>query len=159
MIRALALATTLLALAAGAPPAAVAAAQPPMTDDGLLMLRMGDQAVVSFDAGMQMVLKKFDHVGPDGPSVAPAAGPDEVVLYIGKKDGGTFMTVRNGTGAALHYKALLVMVQDGKLQTAPTSICPIAPHAFGLENWPEALAGLVVGPFQKVDPKQAACTE
>jgi len=61
---------------------------------------------------------------------------------------GTNLTVRNGYGRQLQYKAFL-LAQNG--EEKPTSTCPVRPGIFSFENWQGPLLEIELADFQLVD--------
>jgi hypothetical protein len=66
----------------------------------------------------------------------------------------TVMTVRNGFGRQLEYKAYLLA--SGAERS--TTICPIAPGIFSMENWPGPVLEIELADFQLTAPgSNASC--
>jgi hypothetical protein len=139
-----------LSLALFAAPALADA--PPLTQDGYLILKAGQAALIHFDADGKLV---FDQgwaapTDPDRP-VEPTA--DHLLLSFTTAGPGSNLVVKSGYATAFSYHARLRRGAAAK----PTSVCPIVARGEALESWQDAIDGVEVGDFKAAASSELRC--
>jgi hypothetical protein len=125
---------------------------PPLTQDGFLILKAGQAALIHFDADGKIV---FDQgwsapTDPDRPADPTA---DHLLLSFTTAGPGSNLVVKSGYASAFGYHARLRRGSAAK----PTSVCPIVARGEALESWQDAIDGVEVGDFKAVPSSELRC--
>jgi len=172
LLASLALASAAPAANAPATPAAPLsmAFQPKTFVDGVtLQVMLGQRALVRLDTGGQPVLDSVEKgqlaVAHPAGAVAETFKPPPQGLIAAALDGSaekraTSLKIWNGTGHAVEYRAIVLVLHGEVLRAMPVPTCPVAAGHVRLETWPAPIVAVGLSSFKpasKAALAQSAC--
>lgn len=89
---------------------------------------------------------------PLPPSLSDAmkntAAPGTLALTLGDASGpGSNLKIESGLDRHVGYRAGIVSLIQGKLDSKGTSVCSVPPHTVSVENWPQPVIRVVASDF------------
>jgi hypothetical protein len=128
---------------------------PYVDTEGSIVIYAGEAFSVSFPDPNDPSKPRFLHTIADIDNAPlPAANePRILMLQFGQIEGdtGMMLTMRNATGVALKFDAIMYVPTRNGMGSASTSICALLPGMFNTESWPHPVAMLVLNHIRKVD--------
>jgi hypothetical protein len=130
---------------------------------------LGQRALVRLDDGGQPVLDGVEKgqlavAHPDG-AVAESFKPPPKGVIAAALDGSaekraTSLKIWNGTGHAVEYRAIVLVLHGQSLRAMPVPTCPVAAGHVRLETWPAPIVAVGLSRFKpatKAALAQPAC--
>lgn len=158
-IAAAALATSAPALAAEPPAGAKSMAFEPKTfvDGPMLQVIIGERALVRLDDAGQPVMESVEKgqlaaAHPAG-AVSETFKPPGFGVVAAALDGSadvkaTKLKVWNGTGRAIQYRAVVLVLQGQTLHPVAVRTCPVAAGGVRIESWPAPIVAVGMSEFK-----------
>ena len=167
-----------IALALSGPSAADPAKSPSATlgfeattqvDSDVLQVIFGERALFRLDDAGQPVLDSVEKgqlkiAHPPGAAAetfaAPGPGLMALALDGSAEVGASTMKVWNHTGRAMEFRAIGLVLHEGKLRPFPLGVCPVPPGGVRSQSWPAPIVAVGVSRFKpatKQDLANPAC--
>jgi hypothetical protein len=154
-----------------APPQTLAFEPKTFVDNAILQVLLGERALVRLDGAGKPVLDSVQKgqlavAHPDG-AVTETFQPPPEGLIAAALDGSaekqaTSLKVWNGTGQAIEYRAIVLVLHGQTLRAMPVPTCPVAAGHIRLESWPAPIVAVGLSRFKTASKEalaQPACNQ
>jgi hypothetical protein len=124
--------------------------------NGALTVLSREPASAEEAAGVPKLNNDYEQLGQVPVQQHSQAGRLTILLAQSAADG-TRLLVTNGYGEPIIYQAALITDRNGTRSVQPTSVCPVRAGGAGIESWSQAVVGLSLSGFEKVDDAHMSC--